>query len=372
VGVHYGEPGRTVPDPYFGGEGPDRTGCISCGQCLLGCRHGAKNTLVKNYLWLAERCGVQVIADTEVLAVEPLAAEREPGDGGYAVTHRRPGPVGGRAGTLTAGGVVVAAGALGTNKLLRRCRDSGALGRLSPRVGRLVRTNSETITAATSERPGADYTAPVAITASVFPDEHTHFTNNTYGRAGDLMAINFGPLTGGHSRGRRAAAAIGAMARRPGRWLGPARIRDWSQRTVIFTVMHSTDTALSFRPRRGPAGRLGALQTELEPGSPAPDNFIPLANEVAERAAERIGGYPQSSAMESLLGTPGTAHLLGGAVIGAGPESGVVDSAHRAFGYRNLLVTDGAAVPANPGVNPSLTITAMAERALSLVDPAPG
>jgi cholesterol oxidase len=263
--------------------------------------------------------------------------------------------------------VVLAAGALGTNRLLRRCRDSGSLARISPRLGRLVRTNSETITAATSERRDADLTAELAITASVFPDERTHFTNNTYGTAGDRMGVNFGPLTAGRRRGRRAAAALAAIAGAPGRWLGPGRLDGWSKRTVIFTVMQATDTALSFRRRRGPAGWTGALQTDLEPGAEPPQSFIPLANEVAERAAGRIGGYPQSSLIESLLGTPGTAHLLGGAVIGADPGSGVVDRWQRAFGYEDLIIADGSVVPANPGVNPSLTITALAERAIGRV-----
>ncbi|HKJ35891.1 MAG TPA: GMC family oxidoreductase [Solirubrobacterales bacterium] len=375
VGVFFGEPGHegeTVPDPYFAGEGPDRTACIRCGQCLLGCRYGAKNTLVKNYLWLAERRGVRVEAESEVIDVAPLPGPGEPGAAGYRLALRGPGPLRGRRRELTAKGVIVAGGALGTNKLLRRCRDSGSLGGISERLGRMVRTNSETITAATSERPGADYSADVAITASVFPDDHTHFTNNTYGGAGDRMGLNFGPLTTGGGRLSRVAGVAAAAVGKPGRWLRPARRLDgWSKRTVIFTTMQSTDTALRFRRRRGPLGRSGAVQTELEPGATPPENSIPLANEVAERAAEEIGGYAQSSLMESLLSTPGTAHLLGGAVIGRDPGSGVVDGRQRVFGYENLLICDGSAVPANPGVNPSLTITAMAERALSKI-PAAG
>jgi cholesterol oxidase len=375
VGVFFGEPGRegeTVADPYFDGEGPKRTACLRCGQCLLGCRYGAKNTLVKNYLWLAERRGVRVAADSEVIDVAPLPGPGEPGSAGYHLAVRRPGPIPGRRRGLTAAGVIVAGGALGTNKLLRRCLDSGSLGRISPRLGRLVRTNSETITAATSERAGADYSADVAITASVFPDDHTHFTNNTYGAAGDLIGLNFGPLTPGGGRLSRIAGVAAAVAGRPGRWLRPRRRLDgWSRRTVIFTTMQSTDTALRFRRRRGPLGRTGAVQTELDPGATPPENSIPLANEIAEQAAKEIEGYPQSSIMESLLATPGTAHLLGGAVIGRGPETGVVDGSHRVFGYENLLVCDGAAVPANPGVNPSLTIAAMAERAIERI-PAAG
>ncbi|MGI8727155.1 MAG: GMC oxidoreductase [Solirubrobacterales bacterium] len=367
VGVYFGEPGRTVADPYFDGAGPERTGCVRCGKCLLGCRYGAKNTLVKNYLYLAEREGARVIDSQRVVDLRPLGG----GSRGWELSCRRTGLSPSRRRTVTAGRVVLAGGALGTNQLLRACRDRGSLPRISDRLGDLVRTNSETITAATSEREGADYRGEVAITASVFPDGHTHFTNNTYGDGGDLVGLNFGPLTNGAPPLRRAASALGAVARHPRRWLDPRRLRGYSRRTIIFTVMQSTDTALRFRARRGPLRLLGPLETELSTGEP-PESFIPIANEVASRAAERMGGYPQSSLAESLLGTPGTAHLLGGAVIGGSPAEGVVDPDHRVFGYENLMICDGSAVPANPGVNPSLTITAMAERAMSKVPDAAG
>lgn len=364
AGVYFGEPGKRVADPYFGGAGPDRTGCLRCGQCLLGCRHGAKNTLRKNYLWFAERAGAEVRAGRRVTSVEPIGG----GDGsaGYAVHSERTTalPGFGRE-SLRAKGVIFAGGALGTNSLLRRCADRGDLPQLSDRLGDLVRTNSEAITAATAADPDADYTADVAITASVFPDEDTHFTNNTYGGAGDVIALNFGPLTGGYERGSRVRQAARAIVARPGYWLSPKRINRWSKRTIVFTTMQSTETSLRFRRKRGPMGRVGVgLQTDAPPDAKI-ESYIPLANRISELAAERMDGDPQTGLTETLRGAPGTAHLLGGAVIGADPGRGVVDREHRVFGYRNMLICDGSVVPANPGVNPSLTITAMAERAMA-------
>jgi len=348
VGVYLGEPGRRVPDPYFGGQGPDRTGCVKCGQCMLGCRYGAKNTLVKNYLWLAERGGAQVIAERQVVDVRPI-------DGGYAVTSTRPGPLRRDKQTLTAAGVVFAAGALGTNELLRRCKNAGSLPGVSPRLGELVRTNSEAIPAVTAFRADTDYRSDLAITSSIFPDGQTHITNNTFGAGGNALALTFGPLTGGRSG--RWRQALAGMPRHLVRLL---RIRSWSRRSVVFTVMQSTESSLALRPR----GR--RLQTVQDVDHPV-QSYLPIANRVAELAAARIDGYPQTSMVESFAGAPTSAHILGGAVIGTDPGAGVIDARHRVFGYPNLLVCDGAAVPANPGVNPSLTITALAERAMSLI-----
>ncbi len=357
VGVWFGEPGRTVPDPYFDGAGPERTGCVRCGQCMLGCRYGAKNTLVKNYLALAERLGVRIVPEREVTDVEPLGAAD--GRDGYAVTTQRSGRWMRRDRRIfRARGVVVAGGALGTAQLLRDCRDRGSLPALSDCLGDLVRTNSEAITAVSARR-GADLTADLAITTSIHPDAQTHVTNNTYGAAGDLLGLTYGPLTGGH---RRVWQFFLAHLLRPDRWLLPTRIRGWSKRTVVFTVMQSSESSLRLRP----SGRRGRLQTELADGPP-PASYLPIANEVARLAALRLGGVAQTSVMESLRGAPTTAHLLGGAVIGADASCGVVDRYRRAFGYRNLLVTDGSTVPANVGVNPSLTITALAEEAMSHV-----
>jgi cholesterol oxidase len=368
VGIFFGEPGTEVPDPYFGGEGPPRSGCIRCGSCMVGCRHGAKNTLVKNYLWFAEQRGAQVIPERFVTDVRPLGD----GDGsaGYAVTTEHPGAwVRRRRRTLTARGVVVAAGALGTNKLLANCKRTGALPRLSDRLGEVVRTNSESIQAVTVPDDERDFTRSVAITSSIYPDPDTHIEVVTYGSAGDAMSYLFTTMTGPGTRATRPLKWMAAMLRHPLqtlRLLWPMR---WSRRTVILLVMQSLDTAMSLRPRRRLLGHGVRLQTEQDPERPNP-TYIPAAERAARWLAERTGGIAQSNLTESALNIPTTAHILGGAVIGADPSAGVVDSHHRAFGYENLLVCDGSAVPANPGVNPSLTITALAERAMTFVPPA--
>lgn len=368
VGVFFGEPGKTVPDPYFDGEGPARTGCIHCGRCMVGCPHGAKNTLVKNYLWLAERRGVVVIPDTTVTEIRPLGAAD--GSDGYAVSSERSGMIRGRGRRrLTARGVVVAAGALGTNKLLQRCRLTGALPRISPRLGELVRTNSEMILAVTvPEDYPDDLTKRVAISGSIYPDPHTHIETVIYGNDGDSMSLLYTLLVGDGTRLTRPLKLLAQILRRPGRFLKTLWPRGWSRRTIILLVMQTLDNAIALRPKLRRNGEV-RLRTEQDPERPNP-TFIPVANQAAEWLAKRTGGVAQSSIPEALFNVPTTAHILGGAVIGHGPEDGVVDAKQRVFGYRNLLVCDGSAVPANVGVNPSLTIAALAEHAMSAIPPA--
>jgi cholesterol oxidase len=368
VGIFLGEPGKTVADPYFGGEGPDRTGCMQCGRCMVGCPHGAKNTLVKNYLWLAERRGVDVTADRTVVDIRPLGAQD--GSDGYAVTSVASGMRRNRdRRTVTARGVVVAAGALGTNKLLQRCRLSGSLPRVSSRLGELVRTNSEAVLAVTvPEDYPDDLTKRVAITSSIYPDPNTHIETVTYGGAGDSMSTLYTLLVGDGTRLTRPLKLLGQILRHPVRFAKVLWPRGWSRRTIIVLVMQTLDNAIALRPRMTRSGEV-RLQTEQDPEKPNP-TFIPVANEAAEWLAKRTGGVAQSSVMEALFNVPTTAHILGGAVIAADPEHGVVDAGQRVFGYENLLVCDGAAVPANVGVNPSLTITALAEHAMSRIPPA--
>jgi cholesterol oxidase len=370
VGVFFDQPGREVPDPYFGGEGPARTGCMRCGSCMVGCRHGAKNTLVKNYLWFAERLGVKVFPERQVTEVRPL--DVADGSGGYAVSSERSGAwVRRHRKTLTAKGVVVAAGALGTNHLLANCRHSGALPRLSDRIGDVIRTNSESIQSVTAMDDERDFSRSVAITSSIYPDPDTHIEVVTYGEAGDAMSGTFTAMTGPGTRVTRPLKWIVAMLRHP---LQTVRMRipfRWSQRTVILLVMQTVDAAMKLKPKRKLLGQGVRLQTEQDPDRPNP-LYIPAAAQAARWFAKRTGGIAQSALTESIQNVPTTAHILGGAVIGAGPENGVVDAANRAFGYENLLVTDGASIPANPGVNPSLTITAKAEHAMSLIPPKGG
>jgi cholesterol oxidase len=370
IGVYLDNPGETVPDPYFGGEGPDRTGCMRCGRCMVGCPHGAKNTLVKNYLWLAERRGARVEAERTVTEVRPLGAAD--GSDGYAVTSERSGLLPGRGRrTLTARGVVFAAGPLGTNKLLQRCRLGGSLPRISNRLGELVRTNSEMILAVTvPEDYPDDLTKRVAITSSIWTDPHTHIETVTYGHDGDSMSALYTLLTGDGTKATRPLKLLGQVLRHPVNFLKVMRPKGWSQRTIIVLVMQTLDNAIALRPKRKRNGDV-RLTTEQDPEKPNP-TFIPVANEAAEWLAERTGGIAQSSFSEALFNVPNTAHILGGAVIGSSPEDGVVDSKQRVFGYENLLVCDGSAVPANVGVNPSLTITALAEHAMAAIPPQGG
>jgi cholesterol oxidase len=365
VGVFFGPPGETVPDPYFGGEGPPRTGCIRCGACMVGCRYNAKNTLRKNYLWFAEREGVEVFPERTVSEIRPLGAED--GSDGYAVTSDRSGAwVRKRRKVLTARGVVVAAGALGTNQLLQRCRLGGALPRLSDRVGHLVRTNSEGISAVTTKDDRHDFTKSIAITSSFYPDADTHVENVTYGRGADSISLLFTVLTAAGSAWTRPLKFLRSALGHPLQFLRTLWPYKWSRRTVILLTMQTLDNSIRLRAKRNVLGLGPRLQTQEDPDNPNP-RFIEVADKVTRRAAEKLDALPQTGVTEALLNIPTTAHIMGGAVIGEGPDTGVIDAHHRAFGYENLLVCDGSAIPANVGVNPSLTITAMTEHAMSQI-----
>jgi cholesterol oxidase len=325
---------------------------------------------MKNYLWFAEKLGVQIQPERQVTEIRPLGAAD--GSDGYAISSERSGSwLRKQRRTMTARGVIVAAGALGTNNLLANCRHSGALPRVSERLGDLVRTNSESIQAVTAPDDERDFSRSVAITSSIYPDPDTHIEVVTYGQGGDAMSGTFTAMTGPGTKLSRPIKWLAAILRHPlrtGRMLIPHR---WSQRTVILLVMQTVDAAMHFRPKRKIFGGGVRLQTEQDAGRPNP-TYIPAAEKVARWFEKRTGGVAQSAITESVRNIPSTAHILGGAVVGADPRSGVVDSANRVFGYENLLVTDGAAIPANPGVNPSLTITAKAEHAMSLIPPKDG
>jgi len=370
VGIYFGESGKTVKDPFFGGEGPDRTGCHLCGQCMVGCRHGAKNTLVKNYLYFAEKRGAHVMPERTVLDIRPIGSPD--GSDGYEVESVRSGAwVNKERRVQRARGVVVSAGPLGTNKLLQRCRLKGSLPRISSRLGELVRTNSESIlTVTVPEDYHEDLIKRVAITSSIYPDPNTHIETVTYGDAGDSMRALYTLLTGEGTRITRPLKLLTQIAMHPGRLAKVLFPKHWSRRTIIILVMQTLDNAIALRPRTGPFGTFW-LQTEQDPERPNP-TFIPIANKAAEWFAKRTGGIAQSSLMEAMFNIPSTAHILGGAVIAPGPDVGVIDSGQHVFGYENLLVCDGSAIPANVGVNPSLTITALAEHAMSRIPAAPG
>ena len=358
VGVFLGEPGKTVADPFFGGEGPDRTGCVRCGRCMVGCPHGAKNTLVKNYLWFAERRGARVMPERTVVDLRPLGASD--GSDGYIVTSERSGA------WLRKDRETHTAGALGTNQLQQRCRLSGSLPAISNRLGKLVRTNSEAIVVVTAKDPNADFSEGIAIGASIYPDAHTHIETVTSGAAGDSNTFLYTLLTGDGTRVTRPLRWLASIVRHPIQVAHTLSPRGWSRRSITLLVMQTLDNGITLRARPRRLGSRVRLHTKQNADRPN-QTFIPVANQAAELPAGRIDGIAQSNISEALANIPTTAHRLGGAVIAADPDHGGVDRHQRVFGYQNLLVCDGAAVSANVGVNPSLTITALAEHAISHV-----
>jgi cholesterol oxidase len=370
VGVFLGPPGKTVPDPFFNGEGPDRAGCIKCGACMVGCRHNAKNTLMKNYLWFAEKRGATIAPERTVVDIRPLGGTD--GADGYAVTSVRSGRwVRKQRKTVTARGVVCAAGPLGTNRLLQRCKLSGSLPKVSDRLGKLVRTNSETNLAVTAKDDSHNFANAVAITSSIYPDPDTHIEPVTYGRQGDSQALLMALAT---TRGGRATRpffyALNAI-QHPRKFARSLRIRGTSPRTVILLVMQSVENSIDLRVKFRLPGGFPVMTTRQDPDNPILTT-LPPAYEAGQWLANKIDGTLQAAVPEAILAIPTTAHLLGGAVIGESADTGVINARHEVFGYQNLLVCDGSAIPANVGVNPSLTITAMTERVMTFIDAKPG
>ncbi len=366
VGVFFGEPGRTVDDPYFGGEGPSRTGCTECGNCMVGCRVGAKNTLVKNYLALAERRGVRIEPMRSVIAVEALDL------GGFAVTTERTGAwVKKERQVVTAGQVVVAAGTWGTQRLLHRMKSDGRLPGLSDRLGALTRTNSEELggAAAVDVPGGMDLSRGVAITTSFHVDSNTHVENVRYGKGSNLMGLLSTLLVDGDkSAPARAVEFATTFLRRPLTYVRAAWAPRWSERTVIALVMQTLDNSITVLPRRR-LGRFG-LTSKQGHGAPNP-TWLPSGHKAIRALADRLqrlGGTEviAGGTWSEVFGIPLTAHFLGGAPISSDPRHGVVDPYHRAWGHPGLHVVDGSVISANLGVNPSLTITAQAERAMAM------
>ena len=361
VAVFFGEPGIEVPDPYFGGRGPARSGCTFCGGCMTGCRHGAKNTLDRNYLWLAEQQGADIRAETRVTGLEPLEGEGRNGGAGWRVFWRASTSLLPRAGLLRCRGVVLAGGVLGTVPLLLRLRRS-SLPPLSVRVGHRVRTNSESLLGVTAMRRDTVFSDGIAIGSILHTDPHSHLEPVRYAAGSGFWRLLASPMTYGRGPAGRLARAAGALLRQPRRNLKALLVDDWARRTQVLLYMRTIESTL--RLHRGP---LGGLQTDLEEG-PRPEALLPEAQELAREFARIVDGQPMALLTETLLGIPTTAHILGGCVMGESPGEGVIDHRHRVFGYRNLLVCDGSAVSANPGVNPSLTITALAERAMTFIE----
>jgi cholesterol oxidase len=359
VGVFFGEPGREVPDPFFGGEGPARVGCTSCGACMTGCRVGAKNTLDRNYLYLAERRGAQVEAETEVEAVRPREG------GGYRVETKE--SFGSARRAFTADRVIFAGGVMGTIPLLLKMReDPKGLPALSARVGDAVRTNNEALIGIIAPDSKEDFSKGVAITSILETDEHSHIEPVRYAEGSGFFRMLALPHSPGSNVLTRLGGTVGSFFRQPSLWLKSLLVKDFAKNSQILLYMRTLEGTMRLRLGRSPyTGFARGLVSELAPGTAAPAAFMEEATDLARRFAEKVNGVAMTILTETLAGTPTTAHILGGACMGRDASEGVIDAEHRVFGYDGLYVIDGSAISANPGVNPSLTITALAERAMT-------
>ncbi len=349
VGVFFGEPEKTVSDPFFGGEGPERTGCKLCGACMIGCPTGAKNTLDLNYLYLAEKRGVRIFPETEVIGVKPADG------GGYEVFSQKSHGLIRRKQTFIAGGVIFSGGVMGTVDLLFKCKITGMLPEISERLGDFTRTNSEAILGVDSRDKIRDWNDHIAITSGIYPDKNTHIEVVRYNKGSDVLYAIATVLTEGGGSIPRWLRFLGTLLRHPYQFLRALWIPGQSVRTSVILVMQSTENYLTLRH-----GKFG-LRSELPPDGKRIPSYIPIANQVTRRMAEKMDGYPKGSWFEVLLDAPTTAHILGGCVMGESPDVGVVDKEGRVFGYPGLYVADGSVVPANLNANPALTITALAE-----------
>ncbi|MGH8454274.1 MAG: GMC family oxidoreductase [Nevskiales bacterium] len=375
VGVFFGDEnqprGQLYQDPYFGGEGPDRNSCIGCGACMVGCRHNAKNTLDKNYLYLAEKKGAQVFAQTKVVDVKPLNGREDGVDGYEVTTTRATSLIGAGRRRFTAGAVIFAASSLGTQELLFRLKDRGSLPNISDQLGQRVRTNAESFIGVRMPDTTENMSEGIAIGSGVYLDEHTHIETVRYPDGSDLNGTIVTVLTHGQPGATRILLWLWTLLRlflqNPLRLMRVLWPVGFARQTITFLVMQTVDGFLTMRWRRPwfwPFAKL--MQTE---GDAIPA-FIPQANEFALKAAQSLHGVALSMITEILFNIPTTAHCMGGCGMGDSPERGVIDAHNRVFGYRNLYICDGSMLGANLGVNPSLTITALTERAMSFIPPA--
>jgi len=357
LGVYFGDgAGVKSKDPFFGGVGPDRNGCLQCGACMTGCRHNAKNTLPKNYLGLAEKAGAKVFAEHTVVKTEQLA------DGSWVVSARKSSAWFGGKRRFSASQVVVAAGTYNTQKLLHKMKVDQTMPKISDQLGKLSRTNSEALTGSIMPKGGTDFSKGSAITSSFFPDDHTHVEPVRYGKGSNFMGLLQTVITDGTNIKDRRKQWLRQVVTKPSLVLKILDVRQWSERTVVALIMQNVDSAISVRGKKGLFGfRLTSKNDSLTPNA----TYIPAANEVARRIAENNGGIAGGH-IGDLVNAPFTAHFVGGCVIGDSSLTGVIDPYHRLYNYPTMHVVDGASVTANLGVNPSLTITAQAERAFSM------
>ncbi|MEL6558277.1 MAG: GMC oxidoreductase [Bacteroidota bacterium] len=358
VAVYFGEPGKTVEDPYFDGKGPSRTGCIHCGQCMTGCRHNAKNTLDKNYLFLAQQLGVEIQAEKEVFDVIPKGNSQ--GSDGYVVHVKD--SFGKKKSEFHCKGIVFAGGVMGTVPLLLKLKD-GSLPALSDTVGRSIRTNNEALISVTSLDKDKDFTKGIAIGSILNTDKDSHLEPCRYGKGSGFFQWLGLPLSHGSNGLVRMLKTIPLIIKNFSHYIRVPFLKDYSTNTAVLLFMQHLDSTISFTK-----SRFGGLKSKLESGE-RPTSQIPRAKELSEMFEEEVNGKSYTLALETILGSPTTAHILGGAVMGKDETEGVIDSENRVFNYKNMLICDGSMISANPGVNPSLSITAISERAMNLIKP---
>lgn len=367
-----GEPANTTfPDPFFGGEGPPRSTCIGCGGCMMGCRYGAKNTLDLNYLYLAEKFGAVVFPETKVVNVKALAGASDGGVGYEIHTVNSTAWISPQARKITCRGVVFSASSLGTMELLFRLKDNGSLPGISSRLGKHVRTNSESLIGARIPRCAEDLSQGIAIGSGIYIDEHTHIEAVRYPSGSDTMGLLTTMLTDGRPGFLRIGLwlknVLSSVLLHPVKTLSLFRPWGWAREFTVLLCMQALEGHIEMqwqRPWFWPFSKMLVSRGDKVP------TYIPKANDFAREFAKVAGGTAMSMLPEILFDIPGTAHCIGGCVIAGSPEHGVVDDRHRVFGYRNMYICDGSVVATNLGVNPSLTITALAERAMSFIAPA--
>jgi len=358
VSVFFGEPDKTVPDPYFNGEGPERSGCTFCGACMTGCRQNAKNTLDKNYLYFALKKGAQILPENKVVSVAPTGSEN--GQDGYTISFRKStGIFPGKLKKVQTRGVIFSGGVLGSVRLMLNMKKSN-LPAISDQAGNFIRTNNESLILVTSKDKNKDFSEGIAIGSILQVDDDSHLETVRYGKGSNFWKTMAMPLTHGSNFWKRSGKLFLHLLSHPVSWLRVYFMKNFSRRSVILMVMQHLDSTLKFK--RG----LFNLKSNISSG-PVPSASMPLAKSLANKTAELLKGKPFVLFSEAISGTPTTAHILGGAVIGNSPENGVIDKDQKVFGYENMYVCDGAAISANPGVNPALTITAMTERVIEKI-----
>jgi len=359
VGIYFGKPGIESEDPFFNGEGPRRSGCTLCGGCMVGCTHNAKNTLVKNYLYLAEKKGATILAENEVVDVRPIAS-------GYQITYQSTTKLISIKKTLNCKGVIFSAGVLGTVKLLLELKEKKSLPLLSSMVGNIIRTNSESIIGVRVENQDLEMDRGIAIGSGIHIDEHTHIEAVRYPKKSDALSLICTILPIDRQNLPRITSWIIDLIKHPIRNFRALYPIGWAKNTIILLVMQTLDGSIQFKLRRSflnPFKR--TLKTENHSGNKI-SSFIPLANKFAHHLAKHTEkGTPLTSMTEIFLDVPTTAHILGGAIMGANENEGVINFKNEVFNYKNMYVCDGSMVSANLGVNPSLTITALTEHAMS-------